>query len=303
MTADYLRAFWSAPEVAPARVALATSRNVEGVLKNGSLLQSITQRKTDAVSANDEALAKALWCLEQIAKVQNHYLAAYQEMREELFYDAWCNLDRAEIELHFLDRHFQETSNEFRLEFIRAHATRFQELYPYHAFYSPAVLKEEIICSICQNPISLRNPCAHRVGEIYQGEMAGTIVTKCRLLEVSLVTEPKQRYSVAFVKGRDYDYSLVNFVVQRLTSPWSGWSYEWTTRLQPHSLYNASRNDPCPCESGKKYKRCCLGQAGIRRPHCQILFEEAPPPGLDSYEWHPTISPASTSSTPLATRS
>jgi len=22
----------------------------------------------------------------------------------------------------------------------------------------------------------------------------------------------------------------------------------------------ASRNDPCPCKSGKKYKRCCIGK-------------------------------------------
>ncbi len=28
--------------------------------------------------------------------------------------------------------------------------------------------------------------------------------------------------------------------------------------MQPHSQENAGRNDPCPCGSGKKYKRCCL---------------------------------------------
>ena len=25
------------------------------------------------------------------------------------------------------------------------------------------------------------------------------------------------------------------------------------------------RNDPCPCGSGKKYKRCCLGKVSARR--------------------------------------
>ena len=24
---------------------------------------------------------------------------------------------------------------------------------------------------------------------------------------------------------------------------------------------NVGRNDPCPCGSGKKFKRCCLGKA------------------------------------------
>ena len=26
------------------------------------------------------------------------------------------------------------------------------------------------------------------------------------------------------------------------------------------------RNDPCPCGSGKKYKKCCMGKAAPRRP-------------------------------------
>jgi uncharacterized protein YecA (UPF0149 family) len=25
-------------------------------------------------------------------------------------------------------------------------------------------------------------------------------------------------------------------------------------------LYRAGRNDPCPCGSGKKFKRCCIGK-------------------------------------------
>ena len=36
------------------------------------------------------------------------------------------------------------------------------------------------------------------------------------------------------------------------------------------------RNDPCPCGSGKKYKRCCLPKGGVetsRRPrNAGILF-------------------------------
>lgn len=29
-------------------------------------------------------------------------------------------------------------------------------------------------------------------------------------------------------------------------------------------LSKAGRNDPCPCGSGKKYKRCCLTQTDAR---------------------------------------
>ncbi|MBP9521733.1 MAG: SEC-C domain-containing protein [Enterococcus sp.] len=27
--------------------------------------------------------------------------------------------------------------------------------------------------------------------------------------------------------------------------------------------HKIGRNDPCPCGSGKKYKKCCLGKDGI----------------------------------------
>ena len=34
-------------------------------------------------------------------------------------------------------------------------------------------------------------------------------------------------------------------------------------RLEPiHAGRKVGRNDPCPCGSGKKYKKCCGGQAG-----------------------------------------
>jgi len=36
-----------------------------------------------------------------------------------------------------------------------------------------------------------------------------------------------------------------------------------TSRPLPPSAYkNVGRNDPCPCGSGKKYKKCCLGKTG-----------------------------------------
>jgi uncharacterized protein YecA (UPF0149 family) len=31
------------------------------------------------------------------------------------------------------------------------------------------------------------------------------------------------------------------------------------TLTQPH--HRIGRNDPCPCGSGKKYKKCCMGKS------------------------------------------
>jgi uncharacterized protein YchJ len=37
-------------------------------------------------------------------------------------------------------------------------------------------------------------------------------------------------------------------------SDFSGWNSETVVRVGP----KIGRNDPCPCGSGKKYKKCCL---------------------------------------------
>ena len=38
------------------------------------------------------------------------------------------------------------------------------------------------------------------------------------------------------------------------------------------------RNDPCPCGSGKKYKRCCLEKdAELRRSEAETSFSMPPP--------------------------
>lgn len=33
--------------------------------------------------------------------------------------------------------------------------------------------------------------------------------------------------------------------------------------LEVHYMPKIGRNDPCPCGSGKKYKKCCMGKGGI----------------------------------------
>jgi preprotein translocase subunit SecA len=34
----------------------------------------------------------------------------------------------------------------------------------------------------------------------------------------------------------------------------------------PHGVPKPGRNDPCPCGSGKKFKRCCIANITFRRP-------------------------------------
>jgi hypothetical protein len=258
-----------------------------------SARQLLASLKAKAVDANDQAEAKWIWCLEQIVEIQDKYIEAFHKLKTDKFYEAWCSFERVELELLFLSWHFQDPDGEFHVPFIARHTSRYQSIFPYKLFMSPELLEEEKTCTICNQVISIRNPCGHRVGEIYNGEMCSRRVTKAKILGMAIVHNPVQKYSVPFLsessgdgKKDHYNYSVVKYLIQRLESPFHEWEVEWTKRRHPHSRFShIGRNDPCPCESGKKYKKCCLLEEGVLRPHCQFIFHVSPPEHLLTVEY------------------
>jgi hypothetical protein len=228
-----------------------------------------------------------MWCLEQILLVQESYIDAFNTLKSGEYYKAWCALEGVEIALLHLLRHFPVDGNNFFLRLIQTHVERYQRLYSYQVFVSPEYLCYEKVCDICGQPVSIRSPCGHRAGEIYNGRLCTRTITKTRLLTACIVTEPTQKYSVVFPVGDDgtecdpYDYALVRYVVERLRSPFHRWDYAWTYTYRPHSNYRAvGRNELCPCDSGMEYERCCLSAPGVRRPHCLVRFDVPPPAEL-----------------------
>jgi hypothetical protein len=241
---------------------------------------SLAALKSTAVACANQALAKEIWCLEQTLKTQTHYLDAFAKMQGAQFYEAWCALEQAEVSLFFLDRHFRDLNDRYSLEFIRIQTGRFQSVFPYRIFLSPGMIHREKKCSICGTRLSIRNPCGHRPGEIYDGKICSRIITRADLTEVSLVTNPRNKYAVGFPHGKPgspndgYDYSLVKSIVERLQGPFDLWTCRFSEEHIPHSKFpNVGRNDNCPCGSKSKYKRCCLNESGVRRSHCNVEFE------------------------------
>lgn len=45
--------------------------------------------KKNAVVSGDQALAKAVWCLESISAAQDAYLVAFSELARRAYYGAW----------------------------------------------------------------------------------------------------------------------------------------------------------------------------------------------------------------------
>ncbi|MYC08246.1 MAG: hypothetical protein F4X57_13930 [Chloroflexi bacterium] len=237
--------------------------------------QSLSPLKREAVNGGDQLTAKAVWCLETIGRIQDHFVTAFNQIMSGECEEAWQQLERCEIEISFLDRHFSERPGEFGVEHARIHTKKCQELYLLNWGFSPAFLCKDIRCSICNAKITLRSECGHELGEIHDGEMCGRVVKDFELLHIALVEKPVQKYSVFFPDGNDDDrLAPIKFLGRNLISPWHRWSYYKEVRRQHHPVFrNVRRNDPCPCDSGRKYKRCCLGNEELF-PHFQFSFEE-----------------------------
>jgi hypothetical protein len=275
MTIESIRQYLASVKRRPAE---PTPENVKEVLATA---------KAAAVELGDQDWAKAMWCLETALQIQNLYLQAFSELKDSKFYEAWCDLERAEIALASLERHDTSCWPDFRLGFIKAHIERWQSIFPYKMFISPGFIELEKTCSICGSIVTPRKPCGHITGEIYNGTQCFRIVTRMKVLEVSFVEKPLQKYSVVFLtdpetgKSRDhYNYGVVRYAINALRGPFDGWDVEHTKRIQPHSRFShLGRNDPCPCGSKKKYKKCCGPKEGILCPHEEFHFEVALPLG------------------------
>lgn len=255
----------------------------------------LAHRKSKAVDADDQVTAKRVWCYEQTLAAQSTYLQAFVQMKKQYFYSGWCLLDRTQITISHLEKHFPIKGDDpYQLSFMEEHAQKFMSLFPYKLFFSPAYLIKEKKCSICDAQISLSASCGHRKGEIYNGEQCAHKITEAAVLEISMVFNPGQRYSVPFFTAKDdakttdhYNYAGVDYVVQRLRSPFDGWDVEILDVLHPHELFdNTSQSDPCPCGSAEPYASCCYGKEGVKFKHRQISFYVDPPKHLPQFEYN-----------------
>ncbi|WP_299357721.1 SEC-C domain-containing protein [Mucilaginibacter sp.] len=234
--------------------------------------------KAQAVENNDEALAKQLWIAVQIIKTHRDFLEVFRLLRSKKYQDAWFLLERIDIEIIFLKRHFDLSSNAFKIKWISRTVTLLQALFPYRLFISTEMLTLQESCGICKQQVSIRKPCGHRIGEIYGGEMCTREITKMDFIGTVLVETPGNKYSVLFnesddPKARDEQYATLVLLLSVIKNPYEHWGLRIEQRQIPHSHYpNLKADQLCPCGEGKSYKECCLMESGINYFHYEILL-------------------------------
>ena len=229
--------------------------------------------KEDFVKQDKQLGAKASWCLEIVGHIQDNFISALLHIKSEDYQEAWNLLEQCEKAIKSLDRHYVESQDEFGIEHVRVHTQQLQELYHLKWGFSLGYLSEEVYCSVCQTKRRLRGDCGHEIGEIYDGEICHNVVRKGRILHISLVDNPAQKYSVIWPDD-DTQFIVLKCLVDELLSPWDVWDYRKEIRRRYHPVFrNAGHDDLCPCNSNLKYKNCCLKKETIPDfPHYQFMF-------------------------------
>lgn len=248
----------------------------KGTRLRPNILEELSELKRVAVTNDDQEVAKNIWCLEQVYKITNHYLTAFKDLTDKEFFQAWCELDRADIELHFLRDHLNYSGNKYNLEFIEKNINQLQKLFPYQYFSSRESTVKNWTCSICNHLITLRNSCDHKVGEIYNGEQCVRIAGDIEFHGIALVTNPFDKYAVLFPEDKEYNYAILENLLKNWTSPYEKWKLNIVKEITDE-YKDLGRNQPCICKSGKKYKNCCLKTGKDTHDHYRLLFLEKDP--------------------------
>ncbi|EEZ42456.1 nucleic acid-binding protein [Photobacterium damselae] len=223
--------------------------------------------------------AKELWILKTIYLAQNNYIDFISLLKKKKYYEAWCVLERCEINLKNLMKHIpNEYIEQLHVDFLVHQVPLWQEVYPYKIFASSEFLEKKIRCSECKQLITPRSSCSHLVGEVYNGKLCYRIIEDMEILGIAMVPNPVQKICVPFKKsenGEDvahYNYQPLDMIVDGLPTLFYWWEINHTIDMQPRSNFDhMETNELCPCGSGRQFIICCSSKEFVLTPHKEIV--------------------------------
>lgn len=242
---------------------------------DSNIEEEVNRFKIQAVRESNESLANEIWCYQQIYKIQRMYIDVFYKLKSNKFFEAWTSLERIDIELSFLRGNYDYSDDKFHLKFIEKIIKEYEKLFPYEFFMSRELIIKKVRCSICGKTNTIRNHCEHKVGKLYMGEMCSRIIEESEFISLAIVRNPFDKYTVLFPKDKEYNYFMLESLMPNLKTPYDRWYVEMLKEKNP--IYkHTGRNDKCPCGSGKKYKKCCLGTEQEYVDHHKIILLDNP---------------------------
>lgn len=241
---------------------------------DATVFDELRKLKTNAVINGEEELANELWFYETVAIIKSDFLRVYALLKDDeydKYNTAWCQLERTEIAFGNIRDNYPERLSEFHLSYIESTVFNLQKMFPYRLFFSREMVIKRSECSICHKETSIRNPCSHKVGRLYAGELCCTIITDAKLLSFNIVTKPFDKFCVPLMEGVQYNYGILKQLMKNWDNPFDEWYVELLNVLKPE-YKNVGRNTPCPCGSGEKYMCCCFDTPNEKMEHFRLTF-------------------------------
>jgi uncharacterized protein YecA (UPF0149 family) len=105
-----------------------------------------------------------------------------------------------------------------------------------------------------------------RAGLISVDRLSDLIVTSEQELKATKhkVVQTEQEIDEAKRRIAELEAQLGSLPKQNVSEPFDEHEYEEGEEPLPPPTKKVGRNDPCPCGSGKKFKKCCMNKQGGR---------------------------------------
>lgn len=219
------------------------------------------------------------WCMKQIFLIQEKYLEGYYAIRKHHYEHAWNLFDSADIAIGNLLQNFDtgvSDNDKYHIIFIRDVIKEYVKLFPYRLFFSREGIIKKEVCSICGNTVRFRGGCTHELGRLYRGKMCYHIVEDYELTGIAIVENPFDRYAFIRPVGKEYNYEMLDFLMRYLESPYEKWHVDTSKRVIKQEYIGIGRNELCPCNSGKKFKKCCMDTDTMYTTHYDIIYDDKP---------------------------
>lgn len=234
------------------------------------LTAGLTEARELYREASDEVLDD-IFVLERYVRMFGEYGFLWHQIAISNFSESWSTLQNI-FDLIRLIKRFSTID----ISAIEQQLYALETLYPYNIFFSMGAVVERFECSICGRDIDSFK-CTHRRGELYRGQMAIAIARNIVQLDhLAMVEQPVDKRCVISYNNDAQQFNVVRYLANLLsTRSLSVLSFAgavWGKRIVPNDQHREmGRNEPCYCNSGKKYKKCCIGKASVEQDHVQIM--------------------------------
>lgn len=251
-------------------VAIDIGTGLEQASELDQLTAVLTEARELHCEASDEVLDD-IFVLERYVRMFGEYGFLWHQIANSNFSESWSTLQNV-FDLIRLIKRFSTID----ISAIEHQLYALETLYPYNIFFSMGAVVECFECSICGQDIDSFK-CTHRRGELYRGQMAVAIARNIVQLDhLAMVEQPVDKRCVISYNNDAQQFNVVRYLANLLsTRSLNVLSFAgavWGKRIVTNDRHREmGRNERCYCDSGKKYKMCCIGKASVEQDHVQIM--------------------------------